>query len=290
MIIGHQKIKSFLEKGFNRGAISHAYIFSGPEHLGKFSLAYEFAQKITRNTAEINPDVIIIKPEIRENKGILKEGEIKIEDIRELQKKLSTTSHFGNYKVGIIDLADKMNKSAQNSLLKTLEEPMDQVVIILIVRDLGKILPTIKSRCMTKNFSLVSIPEMDKLADSSKDKKDLLFWSLGRPGILKKMIEDKNELIKRQEAKKEIISLMSSSVSEKMIFSEKNSKDTPVLLEKLGWWIVYFRSVFMENGENIPISRANLFNLIIQTERSLETMRNTNSNVRLVLENLLLEI
>jgi DNA polymerase III subunit delta' len=290
MIIGHHKIKLFLEKSFEKGALSHAYIFSGPEHLGKFSLAYEFAQKITGNNAEINPDIIVIKPEIKENKGISKEGDIKIEDIRELQKKLYTTSHSGSYKVGIIELADKMNKSAQNSLLKTLEEPMDRVVIILIVRNLGKILPTIKSRCMTKNFSLVGVQEMDKLADGNRNKKDMLFWSLGRPGTLKKMLENEEELIKRQEAKKELVNLISSNVSERMTFSEKNSKDTPALLEKLGWWIVYFRSVLMENSENISMSRAKIFNLIIQTEKSLEIMRDTNSNVRLVLENLLLEL
>jgi DNA polymerase III subunit delta' len=289
-IVGHQKIKYFLKKSLDKGVISHAYIFSGPEHLGKFGLAYEFAQKITGNDDVINPDIVVVKPEIKENKGISREGEIKIENIKELQKKLNTTSHFGNYKVGIIDPADKMNKSAQNSLLKTLEEPMDRVVIILVVRDLGKILPTIKSRCMTKNFGLVGIQEMDELVGGNEDKKDLIFWSLGRPGILKKMLEDKDELIKRQESKRELIGLMSSSVSERMNFSEKNSKDIPALLEKLGWWIVYFRNVFMENKENIPISRSKLFNLIVQTERSLETMRDTNSNARLVLENLLLEL
>jgi len=184
-IVGHQKILNFLNKSLEKGSLSHAYIFSGPEHLGKFGVALDFAQKLSKSEAKINPDIIILEPEIVENsRGIMKEAEIKIEEIREFQKKLGTTEYFGRYKVGIIDNADKMNKSSQNAMLKILEEPSEKIIIILVVRDINKIIPTIKSRCAIKKFGLVSHEDMEKIIPSeTKDRDEIIFWSLGRPGL-----------------------------------------------------------------------------------------------------------
>jgi len=158
-IIGHQKIIKYLDKSIKKNDISHAYIFSGPAHLGKFSLALEFAKKITggMDDKKINPDIIIISPEIEEKDGKIKKKDIKIEKIRELERELSLSAYFGKHKVVIIDEADRLSRASQNALLKTLEEPPQKAVIILVVENINKIIATVKSRCVIKKFNYTEI-------------------------------------------------------------------------------------------------------------------------------------
>ena len=86
MFIGHQKIVSLLEKSLKKGKIAQAYLFVGPESVGKFTLAKDFSEKIIDGESP-SLDLIIIEPEIETNKkGIVKEKEIKIEKIKEAQK------------------------------------------------------------------------------------------------------------------------------------------------------------------------------------------------------------
>lgn len=289
-IVGHQKIINFLDKSIEKNAVSHAYIFSGPKHLGKFSMALDFARKLTGSSAEINPDIAIVRPDIRENKGISKEGDIKIDKIREFIHQLSVTSYSGKCKIGIIDGAEKMNRSAQNSLLKSLEEPMDNVVIILVTCDLEKLLPTVKSRCILKRFYLVSEAEIEGMLPSGiNGKKNIIFWSLGRPGLLKELVEKKEKMNKIHEAERELLSLFSFNMSEKIDLAEKASKDVPALIEKLNWWLVCLRNNMIGKKETVLLPQDKLLKLSDKMEKSIETMRETNSNPRLVLENLFFE-
>jgi len=288
-IVGHQKILNFFKRSIEKNAISHAYIFSGPSHLGKFNVALDFAQKITGSNIKINPDIIIICPEVRENKGISKEEDIKIEKVRDFIHQLGTTSYSGKYKVGIIDKAEKMNKSAQNALLKSLEEPMDNVVIVLVASNLEKLLSTIKSRCILKKFSLVPDLEIENMLGNAENKNDILFWSLGRPGLAKKLMENKEEVEKRQEARKELSELCSLNISERISLAEKMSKDTPALIEKLDWWLVSLRDSILGGKENFLFSRNKLLSLIDKIEESAIKIKETNSNPKLVIENLLIE-
>ncbi|PIP27427.1 MAG: DNA polymerase III subunit delta', partial [Candidatus Moranbacteria bacterium CG23_combo_of_CG06-09_8_20_14_all_39_10] len=162
-IIGHQKIINLLDRAIAKDAVSHAYLFSGPESVGKFTVALDFAERLIGNIDSISSDLISIKPEIEENKGVIKKLDIKIEAIRNLLHKLSLTSVGGRYKVVIIDDADRLNRTAQNALLKTLEEPNAKVVLILVCQDERKLLPTIISRCQKMRFGLVKEAEIEKI-------------------------------------------------------------------------------------------------------------------------------
>jgi len=172
-IIGHQKIINYLDRSIEKDKISQAYLFCGPAHLGKFSLALEFAKKVTGELdKKINPDIIIISPETGEKDGKIKKKDIKIEKIRELQQALSLSAYFGKYKVAIIDEAEKLTNASQNALLKTLEEPPQKTVIILITENVDKIIPTVKSRCVIKKFGLAKKKEIvDSLVAETNKKK-----------------------------------------------------------------------------------------------------------------------
>ena len=95
-----------------------------------------------------NPDFVYIEPDGKV---------IKIEQIRELQTKVIEKPVNSNKKVYVINDADLMTKEAQNCLLKTLEEPPEYIVIILIVNNESKVLTTIKSRCMKIYFEKINL-------------------------------------------------------------------------------------------------------------------------------------
>ena len=152
-IIGNEKNKSILEKSIKLKKTSHSYLFLGTEGIGKRLIALEFAKKILclepenenckcKSCIEFdsgsNPDFLIIEPE---------DGKIKIEQIRNMQRRVAEKPINSNKKVYIIDNSDQMTTEAQNCLLKTLEEPPEYLTIILICSNEYNMLSTIKSRC-----------------------------------------------------------------------------------------------------------------------------------------------
>lgn len=144
-VIGNNQIKEALEKSIKGNKISHSYLFVGIQGIGKNLLAKEFAKKVLGSDFEDSnhPDFMQIEPD---------GNHIKIEQIRFLQSKIPEKPIISNKKVYIINDADTMTQEAQNCLLKTLEEPPEFAVIILIGSQENAFLPTIKSRCLILHF------------------------------------------------------------------------------------------------------------------------------------------
>lgn len=289
MIVGHQKILNFLDKSIEKDTLVQAYLFSGPEHVGKFTVAKNFAQKLTDGEdKKINPDLVVIAPEIEEKKGIIKKKDIKIEQIRDLQKELSFSRYFGKYKIAIIDDADRLTTAAQNALLKTLEEPNEKNVIILIVQNPDKILPTIKSRCVVKKFNLVGDAEMAPMAGAEKNKQEIIFWSLGRPGLAWTFADDPEEFMSRSFAKQEFEKIFPDNLSGRFALAENLSKDVPALIEKMDLWLVLLRENILRATAGSGLSPEKSLYLLEHIGESLKAIKETNASTRLVLENLFL--
>ena len=289
MIIGHQKIISQLDRAIESGNPSHAYLFSGPEHVGKFTTALDFAQKLLGVTNVIDPNLIILRPETEEKKGIIKKKAIPVESVRELQKKLMQTATESKFKIAIIDDADHLNVSAQNALLKTLEEPSSGVILILVAQNKEKLLSTVISRCQAKKFNPVSPGELDGIIGSSPHWKEIIFWSLGRPGLAKIFMKDEAALRERQEGFREFENLFSQNVTERFLLAENISKNAVVLIDKLNWWLVMLREVILDRDDKLGISQEKALRVAEETSESIKTLRETNSNTRLIMENLMLE-
>lgn len=160
-IIGNEQIKNILQESIKRNKTSHSYLFVGIEGIGKKIVAKEFAKMLLcleENKQESNcksciefdsnnhPDFLLLEPE---------GNVIKIEQIRQLQKRIQEKPIISHKKVYIINDADKMTKEAQNCLLKTLEEPPEFSTIILIGINENAFLSTIKSRCMILHFKKI---------------------------------------------------------------------------------------------------------------------------------------
>lgn len=168
-IIGHEKVKIKLEKIIESNSVSHAYLFSGKEGIGKKTLAIEFAKSVMCNesinfdycgscesclTFESGNDFKIISP----TKNV-----IKVDEIREFCSELFLKPTKTTHKVFIIDDAECMNEQAQNALLKVLEEPPLYATIILITSNKEKLLNTIKSRVVDVQFDFLSNEEIEKI-------------------------------------------------------------------------------------------------------------------------------
>lgn len=164
-VLGHEQAVNSLQNAIMLGKVSHAYIINGEDGAGKKTLAEAFAmtlqcekgtkdaclschsckQAMTRN----QPDIIYLKPE--------KENLISVSDIRQqVNADVAIKPYSSRYKIYIINHAERMNEAAQNAILKTIEEPPEYVVILLLTTNAQMLLPTIRSRCITIEVRPVS--------------------------------------------------------------------------------------------------------------------------------------
>ena len=163
-IIGHEKQLETLRLALANGRLHHAYLFVGPDGVGKRTVALSLARAVhcsernndfcgqCANCARIqagnHPDVRVIEP-------LPGKKEISIQQIREIEKELNFRSFSGGRKIAVISPATLMNLTAQNALLKTLEEPPQGSVLFLIAPSAGGLLPTLRSRCLRLSFGPV---------------------------------------------------------------------------------------------------------------------------------------
>ncbi len=170
-----------LRTAVRSGRVSHAYLFAGPEGVGRADAALAFAQMLNceRPTGEDacgecracrriaegrHPDVRVVDVE----RGLLLDPEdttrtaIGIDQVRALRREVAFPPLEGRYKVYVLARADRMLPDAANSLLKILEEPPPRVVIILIAETTVPMLPTVVSRCQLVRFSLVPTPAVEQ--------------------------------------------------------------------------------------------------------------------------------
>ncbi len=137
------------------GKLAQTYVFAGPRDLGKSSLALAFARNLWRQDrgvevsqddfTSLNSDLYILDKEPEKK-------QISVEQARDFIKRLSLSSFSNSYKIGIIKEATTLSIEAQNALLKTLEEPKDKVIIILLIEDTSVLMPTILSRSQVLYF------------------------------------------------------------------------------------------------------------------------------------------
>ena len=179
-IAGHENIKNILSNNINTKNILHSYLFIGEDGIGKKMLAKEFAKAILC-TSENNRPCNICKSCVEFNTNnnanfnlINEEGSaIKIEQIRNMQVKIAEKPINSNYKVYLINDAELMTQEAQNCLLKTLEEPPEYIVIILITSNENKVLNTIKSRCMKLYFNNLDKNSVKKVLTEKFEMEDI---------------------------------------------------------------------------------------------------------------------
>ena len=177
-IIGQDFAKKYLTNSIKKNKINHAYMFEGIDGIGKKKLSQELSKILL--DVENSPDYINIYPD---------GNSIKIAQIRRLQTDIIVKPH-NQYKIYIINQAESMTIEAQNALLKTLEEPPEYAIIILITSNKEALLDTIKSRCEIIKFLPISLVDLNNyLISQGIDENRAQLLSTFARGSIEKAIE-----------------------------------------------------------------------------------------------------
>ena len=320
-VIGQDKAVNLLRRSLDEGHLAHAYLFIGPKHVGKMTLALNFAQALNCSAEDKpcghcrscrliasgnHPDVQIIAKA---------EKEIGIGQIKELQHQVNLKPYEASYRVFIIDGAEYLSEEGANSLLKTLEEPPPKTVFILLARNESLILPTILSRCQRLELLPLPVPLLERALIER--------WGMApeRAGVLARIcrgeigwaisaLTDEKLLRERLDNLAGLVEIAGFEINERFAFAAQLAtqftKDREQAEDLLSLWLTWWRDLllikneradFITNIDQIELlrSRARYYSLaqirtvikaIQETMRALEQ----NANPRLALEVLMLNI
>ncbi len=285
-IIGHQKQWEFLKKSAELGKLSHAYLFTGQEKLGKKRVALEFLSLLFGQDPSGHPDLILLQPI---------GTQIQISQIRDLSWQLSLKPYSAKIKAAIIDQAHLMNAEAQNCFLKTLEEPRGNTILILITEYPEFLFPTIRSRCEIIKFYPLPKKEIeDYLKEQGIKEREVQIISQiseGKLGVAIDFLKEPKKLKEREELINELIKLTKSDLIFRFQYAKKISK-RPDLKEILNLWLSYFRENLISNlnSQANPKILKKLTMILQKIQSTNFLISTTNVNPRLALEILMLEI
>lgn len=269
-ILGHENEKRILINNVKQNNISHAYLFVGKSGIGKFKTAEEFA-KIILNTENLNscPDYkYIYKKEDKKD--------IVIEQIRkEVIDDIYVVPASGNYKVYIIDDANTLNIASQNALLKTLEEPPEYAVLILISPNISSFLPTILSRLNKISFGSLNDAVVSKYINDKHNtvlESELIEYFAGSIGYADRVLSS-GLLDKLKNIEKLFKLIESKNTVDALKESEKIDFSINILLD-------YFEYILYKN---------NRLDGIKFVEKAILRLKN-NGNYDIVIDNMILKV
>jgi DNA polymerase III subunit delta' len=181
ILLGHEAAVATLVEALRGGRMHHAWLITGPEGVGKATLAYRFARRLLAgapddNSLALDPshpvfrrvkagshaDLLTVERGYDEKRKRLRTV-ITVEDIRRITGFMSLTPAEGGWRVAIVDGAEEMNVASANALLKILEEPPARAVLLLVCAAPGRLLPTIRSRCRRLRLEALPDATMDAL-------------------------------------------------------------------------------------------------------------------------------
>lgn len=300
-IIGHDSQLLALEREIAKDQLAHAYLFQGPKDTGKFTVAFILAKILLcpNNLCHQCRDCQLIKTGAHPDLILFQDnGEsIKIDDVRSLIRKTNLTSQGGR-RIVLIETLERMPIEAQNSFLKTLEEPPGKTIFLMTSTQVKKIVPTILSRVRQQSFSLVDDDVMrSELALRFKDHADfeeILQIARGRPGLAIKLLSEQSVLAAYKDVYNQIDRILKNNdLTGKFSYVEslEGDKDQLELFFDVFCQIIR-KSVydFVTRGGSILSPRYSLREIIHLFEHLLKTryLIDRNANKKLALENFLL--
>ena len=299
LFIGHQPIISQLNRLKNNNSLTNTLLFSGPIGIGKCTLAFRYSNYIFADQTSSFMDYKLLDnntfsqisnhsyPNLHYISNTDENGsslEIKIEEIRKLKENLTGKLLNGGYRVIIIDTINDLNKSAQNALLKILEEPPVNTLFILITHNISNVPDTILSRCLKFSFNALSISDTKEVIahlshEINAEQIIDMYGINASPGKIvnlmnnnfEEIIQDFNDLIKSKKinekntlktikhySKKENLGSFNILFELFMIWMKKNAisfladlKEDYKLYELLGYWDKYSDKYYNLNIFNL---------------------------------------
>ncbi len=171
-LVGHEQAERTMLAAQQSGRLHHAWLLTGPRGIGKATLAWRFARFLLAGQdqgglfggapesldvpadapgrhlvdARSHPDLFHLRRSLNRDTGRMR-AEIAVDDVRDLGGFMHMTPAMGKARVAIVDAADEMNRNSANAVLKILEEPPPNAVLLIVAHAPGRLLPTIRSRC-----------------------------------------------------------------------------------------------------------------------------------------------
>lgn len=180
-LLGHADTEAVFDDAIRAGRVHHAWLLTGPEGVGKATLAYRFARRLLagpgvpaahandpaspvfrRVAAGTHADLLTIEREWDDKRRRLR-SEIVVDSARGVADFLRLTPAEGGWRLVVVDGAEHLNRNAANALLKVLEEPPPRAVLLLTCASPGRLLPTIRSRCRRLRIGELGPADMDRV-------------------------------------------------------------------------------------------------------------------------------
>lgn len=323
-LFGHEWIVASLARDILSGRLRHAYLIAGPSSIGKRALASAFIQALLCERAEKpcgecrpcklvahgnHPDVILVAPTLSGER--IKAEKIKVEPIRDLINALALKPVEAVRRIALITNFELISERTSNTLLKTLEEPPGQAIIILTTDSPEALLPTITSRCEIITLrplpvALVEQALTERWQVPAGRAEMLARLSGGRLGwAINAVNEGDGTIARREERMSELRSLLSGSRAARFAYAESLSKDREALRETLDLWLGWWHDVLLIASGTVtpPVNSDQLASLrraaektgLEPAQRAVEAVQKTigllprNINARLAVEVLLLD-
>jgi len=186
-LFGHSSAEHFLAESYRNNHLHHAILIEGPEGIGKATLAFRFANHVISHPdpaeapdrlSDPDPDssvsrqissgashnILHIRRPLDEKSGKVKSA-ITVDEVRRVGRFFNQTDGSGNWRIAVIDPADDLNRNAANALLKVLEEPPKHAIFLVLSHAPGRLLPTIRSRCMKLELNPLDKPDMSRVLE-----------------------------------------------------------------------------------------------------------------------------
>lgn len=253
-ILGHERQKEVLSRALANGRIAHAYLFHGPDGIGKRLVAMALARAIVCDEQrgcghclpcrkidhQNHPDLHILEPD---------GNSIKIEQIRAIQRDLNLKPLESPRKICLIKQADLMTTGAANALLKTLEEPRGDTLLVLLTAQPNRLLETIRSRCQplpfTRHPNSRIQNELEKQLGIESTESHILA-ALSEGSFKKAFGKDRDlYLEERRELLKTLTGLSAGSILPVLDFAEQLAADKAVLPDILEIFQAFYRDVLL---------------------------------------------
>jgi DNA polymerase-3 subunit delta' len=298
-ILGHDWAVNLLKEHVAGGNVRHAYLLTGAQGIGRRTLALRLAQALncpqspapgepcmtcqtcTRIERMQYSDLSIVQAESRG-------GMLKVDQIRELQHSLSLAPYEGRYRVAILLRFEEANPNASNALLKTLEEPPGQVVLILTAESPESLFPTIVSRCEVLRLRPLPIETLSLGLQSrwgvpASEANLLAHLSGGRLGYALDLHHNPQRLEQRSRWLGDHYRLLKASMIERFAYAESLSKDRDLLRDVIQVWLSLWRDIMLHSaGSQAPLANLD------QAEQIEALAKHSNpESSRLVADNLL---
>lgn len=301
-IIGHERQIQYLEKALKNGRLAHAYLFHGPESVGKFAVAKYFVGKLNcPHPIILDLENTLVSKKVPRPTEVGRDGgpqglakkrkDIPIEDIRELKRLFSLSAAGDEWRAAIINEAEKLSPEAADAFLKLLEEPGDKTLFLLVTSSLDLIPPTITSRSQQIRFSEVSgniISEfLSKKGVGGEEQKEILFLAAGRPGVAVRMMEDRKYLSAQKKLLQVVQGILrNQELPQAFILTEKVAPDEEMRKKMVEYIVRIVRAGLLRTAPGEMASRLNSMRNIVRISEILET---TNVNPRLALDSIFIE-